>query len=486
MLAHKDLYKELHLQPSASTSEIRTAYRRAALLAHPDKGGSSEAFHSLTISFEVLSCPAARALYDKARALYKEARIDVNKPQHQQKPTRQDFFSEKWHTTRSHGGMPENPPLKKRKQPFTARTGAKSDKVNHSTASGADGTSNKSDPAHGAATCEHPSAKEVQRKTWASFEHLRKALQDLTPTQRKHELAIMTREMRNQLLLHMSTHPQPRATQERKRQNTCNPATKTGDAQSRGTDVRTLRHIHNTSYQAQLRVQHLRFYTRAVPDIDTALSYQMVLVQFRQQVEAAGADIWTDPLRFTAALSEVLESAELTHEELSLSVFIFMRADEWIGRFATITSPVMPLPSAVAAHAKLQAARTSSWEELKREWVALMLQTHNAYFHQMTKQQAESFADKARASQIQQQLKVALAAADRAIRQQQCVQAKTCRLQKQLQKRAKKNRAAAQAELKRALRKQDGIRAARHRWFCRSDLTMEEILKGPPSQLFGP
>lgn len=480
MLAHKDLYKELDLQPSASTSEIRTAYRRAALLAHPDKGGSSEAFHALTISFEVLSCPAARALYDKARR-------DINKPQHLQESMRQRFFMQKSHTTRPDGGMPEKSPPKKRKQPFPTQTvSSKRDKVNHATSADAGCTSDKNDPAHGAATCEHPSAKEVQRKTWSSFEHLRKALQDLTAIQRKQELANMTRQMRNQLLLHMSTNTQPQATQDRKCQNIRNPAAKTGDSQSRGTDVRTLRHIHNTSYQAQLRLQHLRFYTRAVPDINTALSYQMVLVQFRQQVEAAGADIWADPQRFSAALSDVLGNAELTHEELSLSVFIFMRADEWIGRFATITSPVMPLPSAVAAHAKLQAAHTSSWEELKAEWVPLMLQTQNAYIHQMTKQQAEAFADKARRSQIQQQIKVALAAAERALRQHQCAQAKMSRLQQQLQKRVKKNRAAAQAELKRALRKQDGIRAARHRWFCRSDVTMEEILKGPPSHLFGP
>jgi hypothetical protein len=35
-------YKVLHLLPSASDNEIRSAYRKRALQTHPDKGGSAE------------------------------------------------------------------------------------------------------------------------------------------------------------------------------------------------------------------------------------------------------------------------------------------------------------------------------------------------------------------------------------------------------------------------------------------------------------
>lgn len=40
--------------PSATDSEIRSAYRRRALSTHPDKGGSPEAFRAVVFAFETL------------------------------------------------------------------------------------------------------------------------------------------------------------------------------------------------------------------------------------------------------------------------------------------------------------------------------------------------------------------------------------------------------------------------------------------------
>ena len=58
------LYSVLGVSPEATKDEIRVAYKRQALAAHPDKGGSSEAFHAVTRSFETLYDAAARARYD--------------------------------------------------------------------------------------------------------------------------------------------------------------------------------------------------------------------------------------------------------------------------------------------------------------------------------------------------------------------------------------------------------------------------------------
>ena len=58
------LYSVLGVSPDATKDEIRVAYKRQALAAHPDKGGCAEAFHAVTRAFETLYDAAARSRYD--------------------------------------------------------------------------------------------------------------------------------------------------------------------------------------------------------------------------------------------------------------------------------------------------------------------------------------------------------------------------------------------------------------------------------------
>lgn len=62
------LYEELGVHRDASASEIRRAYRKKALLSHPDKNpGDADAAHKflrVTLAFEVLSNAEKRARYD--------------------------------------------------------------------------------------------------------------------------------------------------------------------------------------------------------------------------------------------------------------------------------------------------------------------------------------------------------------------------------------------------------------------------------------
>ncbi|KAK5731008.1 hypothetical protein LTR15_000946 [Elasticomyces elasticus] len=72
-----DFYNLLDVQPSASDSEIRRAYRKTALIYHPDKAGANniparEKFELLQIAYDVLSDPAVRELYDNARRAKEE------------------------------------------------------------------------------------------------------------------------------------------------------------------------------------------------------------------------------------------------------------------------------------------------------------------------------------------------------------------------------------------------------------------------------
>ena len=62
------LYSVLGVSPGATKDEIRVAYKRQALAAHPDKGGCAEAFHAVTRAFETLYDAAARARYDSRLA----------------------------------------------------------------------------------------------------------------------------------------------------------------------------------------------------------------------------------------------------------------------------------------------------------------------------------------------------------------------------------------------------------------------------------
>ena len=50
-----DLYKTLGVKRTAAPKDIHKAYRKKAKSAHPDSGGSVEAFNTLVLAYSVLS-----------------------------------------------------------------------------------------------------------------------------------------------------------------------------------------------------------------------------------------------------------------------------------------------------------------------------------------------------------------------------------------------------------------------------------------------
>lgn len=58
------LYEVLGAAPDASSEELKCAYRRAVRMAHPDTGGSAEAFQIVQDAWVVLGDPVRRKAYD--------------------------------------------------------------------------------------------------------------------------------------------------------------------------------------------------------------------------------------------------------------------------------------------------------------------------------------------------------------------------------------------------------------------------------------
>lgn len=57
-------YDELGVSPAASDEEIRAAFRRKAMRAHPDKGGDADRMARVNKAYETLKDPQRRLTYD--------------------------------------------------------------------------------------------------------------------------------------------------------------------------------------------------------------------------------------------------------------------------------------------------------------------------------------------------------------------------------------------------------------------------------------
>jgi len=479
---HRNLYSVLGAQPSAHFIDMRSKYRQAALRLHPDKGGSSEAFHLLTFAFEVLSCPVARAVYDKNLLQHHISSQHSRLIPHQStSPTKTVCVTRPVPTGRSKLRAKRAAGAMRTPCPRPATVGSKR-----------------------AATFLGEVEPPLKRQcTMKATEHcrrdgigiplaqLRDVLKSMKADQRRGALQKLAPRLQTALALFMETLANSSAgTLALPNRPSASSTTPKSSAVSGITSSSNAALSHGGSmYKAHVHMKALRFYTRGHADLEVALERQMVLVELRQALSAASIDapfLWEDAARTYEICSAVLRANATSEHDIGLSAYIYLRAGHHLVQSCTIISPVMPLKEVLELHSRLLRARRTSWQELRAEWVALMRSTRQPMAKRRSLYEAEAVADAARARALQIQLGRAASNATKALELDElCASRRRKVLSQQHVRDARvgvRARSKSQAAERRAAKMREEVRKERRRWWRRSDLTMDEISRGPPPE----
>lgn len=414
-----DLYAVLNLESLAGEDEVRKAYRRAALCAHPDKGGSSDAFHLISFAFEVLSCPAARRLYDHDQACRRSASHPILAKANSLKAmftkttcacTEQDEENCKaTDTNRSGNGRDvEKKHCKKRTAPhrgFEARAVKRCCNL----------------VAHNDISVVTSAQLAATARVDNTLERLREVLAPMAKSERLQAIQKLSLQVRSALVSFMEKSPSKRV-DDKKLVNLHEgyKMLRQSPPISGLSGIRVIKSTHHTKYTAHIGIKGLRLYTCGHEAIETAIEHHIILMQIRQAIAEASTvnpAIWDNPTELHQVYSTVLHDSGTSENMLGLNTFIYMRASKWLGRSRFITSTCMTFAEASELYSRLAHACRTSWENFRAEWIKLMQGKKRSQVRRLSYDGAAAIADQARQSALTQFLPQAARAVERALEQ---------------------------------------------------------------------
>lgn len=452
------LYEVLQVPRAADAPTLRTAYRRAALLAHPDKGGSKEKFHLVALAFDTLSKQVSR-----------EVRSRFHSPRDPQTPGQPDASSERMDGQgRPHTGAGGGERAVRARRSRHGRGAAPASALRKSRAVG----------------------------------RLRSVLQSLDGATRREAVAALEPQIQRALLAYMLA--QKAGGDEVNQRTSASPGSvprvEIADLgrESRQHSSNIGSHgarcpqsgvvgVHRIGafYRASVAVANLEIYSGLRPRVGIAIDEHIILMQLREAIllEIDTGSKHTQQLdeNILKVCRECLAKNGTSEREIQLRAKVRVRATQWIGS-ARISSPTLPFETAIRLRSRLLRSKQSSWQSFRAECIALW--QGERCFHgkrsRRTPQEAEAMAEKGWANAASRRLNTEA-------RQRRLLNKAVRRVAAVLELEERRNsaekaRARAAAERKAAMNQrwsQDQLR----KWYRRSDLTMEEIIRGPPAHL---
>lgn len=363
-------YAVLNLAHTANDDEIRKAYKQAALAAHPDKGGTTEAFHMISVAFDVLSSRVGRSLHDRS--------CGFSLSEHRRSTETCTNSAMSMDGSYSFFEYASYSPVKVRcRQSYAGKRQRLS------------------------------KAKQLPLPIHNAFRRLREILQCMEASQRRRCFLHMPPRARSELLTFMERYRELDFADEAQ-SSSQGRVTLKGTKEQQVTGVQT---IQQKRYQAQIQFHGLRIYTKEHSTIETAIEHQVVLAQIHNALalEYSERTEGYDHERALSRCKEVLAANNTSEEELRLRAWVQMKANRMVGD-VRVSSVATGLEDAIRVHAQLVRGRATSWESFRAAWIDL-LQCQKG----VVAAEAEQIVDRARANNIMLRYRQALVALERAL-----------------------------------------------------------------------
>lgn len=369
-----NFYAILDLEPGAIPADVRKAYRKAALRAHPDKGGTEEDFHSVARAFEALSCVAVRAASP-----------------HDENP--QDDWLHAAAGPAAAAGTNGS-----RRRPC-ARSRSSTVKQSH-----------------------NAGRKSSQSLLFQALGRLQAVLQCMNPRQRRACILGLAAHVRSALLFFMkrspkfiATGPMTDTTDELPRVRVRKSHVRVGSSTARVAGLRTVKTALRTKYKVQVYANALRLYTSEQTSVETATEHHITLVRLKNAIIAecdASPTFWQNPQRLIRICASIVDESGIPEEKLGVRVFAVIKAGSHLAHDCRITTPVEPLAGALETYCRIRRARATSWDAFRAEWVHLLCSKR------FTREAAEAMADGKRKTTLDFRLKQAQRVVERTIARQ--------------------------------------------------------------------